>query len=225
MKHKIKGDDMQILDIALNEGEEIYSEAGAMAWMTGNINMDSYMKGGIGGGIGRMFTGESLFMAKYSPSGGEGSISFAPAFPGKILPVEIKEGREIICQKDSFLAAEMSVHMKVEFKKRLGAGLFGGEGFLLQRLHGDGLAFVEIDGEVFEHELAEGEVMKIDTGCIAMFESTVSYDVERVKGIKTMLFGGEGMFLAILRGPGKIWLQSMPASSFARRIVPFLPAK
>jgi len=225
MKHKIEGDVMQILTLELEAGEEVYSESGAMAWMSGNMEMESYMRGGLGAGLGRMFTGESLFLVKYRPEGGSGVVSFAPSFPGKILKIDISSKKEVICQKDAFLAAEQGVNLETIFRKKLGVGLFGGEGFLLQKLSGSGMAFVEIDGEVFEMDLAEGERMKVDTGAIAMFEPSVKYDVQMVKGVKNMLFGGEGLFLATLEGPGKVWLQSLPAGSLAQRIAQFIPAK
>lgn len=223
MKSKIEGEMMQILTVELEEGEQVFSESGAMSWMSGNMGMESHMRGGLGAGIGRMFTGESLFMVRFKTSGGKGLVSFAPSFPGKILKLDIGPGKEMICQKDSFLAAEEGVELKVEFRKKLGVGLFGGEGFLLQRLMGKGEAFVEIDGEVFEMDLKAGEKMKVDTGSIAMFEPSVKYEVEMVKGVKNMLFGGEGLFLATLEGPGKIWLQSMPASSVAQKVLQYMP--
>lgn len=223
MKHKIEGDVMQILTVELNDGEEVFAESGAMAWMSANMDMSSYIRGGIGAGIGRMFTGESLFMVKFKTTGGKGIVSFAPSFPGKILPLEIAPGKELICQKDAFLAAEESVNLETVFRKKIGVGLFGGEGFLLQKLSGKGMAFAEIDGEVFEMQLKPGERLKVDTGSIAMFEPNVKYEVEMVKGVKNMLFGGEGLFLATLEGPGKVWLQSMPASSVAQKIVQYLP--
>jgi uncharacterized protein (TIGR00266 family) len=223
MEHKIEGETMQVLTIELNEGEGVYSESGAMAWMSANMGMESQMRGGLGAGLGRMFTGESLFMVQFKTTGGKGIVSFAPSFPGKILPLEIAPGKEMICQKDAFLAAQEGVELKVEFRKKLGVGLFGGEGFFLQRMSGKGMAFVEIDGEVFKMELKAGEKLKVDTGSVAMFETTVKYEVEMVKGVKNMLFGGEGLFLATLEGPGKIWLQSMPASSVAQKILQYIP--
>ncbi|MEW6722410.1 MAG: TIGR00266 family protein [Candidatus Micrarchaeota archaeon] len=225
MKYKVEGDVMQILTVELDSGEEVFSESGAMAWMSGNVEMESYMRGGLGAGLGRMFTGESLFMVKYKTSGGKGIVSFAPSFPGKIVPLEIAPGKEMICQKDSFLAAEESVTLETVFRKKLGVGLFGGEGFLLQKLTGKGMAFAEIDGEVFEMELKAGEKLKVDTGSIAMFEPSLKYEVEMVKGVKNMIFGGEGLFLATLEGPGKAWLQSMPASSVAQKIIQYIPSR
>jgi len=223
MEHRIEGEMMQILTIELGEGEEIYSESGAMAWMSQNILMESQMRGGLGAGLGRMFTGESLFLVQFKTTGGKGIVSFAPSFPGKILPLDIGPGKEMICQKDSFLVAQEGVKLETVFRKKLGVGLFGGEGFMLQKLTGSGMAFVEIDGEVFKMELKAGEKLKVDTGSIAMFEPSVKYEVEMVKGVKNMLFGGEGLFLATLEGPGKVWLQSMPASSVAQKILPYIP--
>lgn len=223
MKYKIEGTTMQILSVELNSGEEIFSESGSMCWMSSNVNMESYVRGGIAAGLGRMFTGESFFMVKYNIPSGSGLISFAPSFPGKIIPVEIAPGKEMICQSDSFLVAQNSVTLETIFKKKLGVGLFGGEGFLLQKLSGSGLAFVEVDGEVFEMDLKAGEKLKVDTGCIAMFEPTVKYDIEMVKGVKNMLFGGEGLFLATLEGPGKVYLQSLPAAALASKIMQFIP--
>ncbi|MFH1784999.1 MAG: TIGR00266 family protein [Candidatus Micrarchaeota archaeon] len=225
MEHKIEGEVMQALTLELEAGEEVFAESGAMAWMTDNVSMESYMRGGLGAGLGRMFTGESLFMVRYKTTGGKGLVTFAPSFPGKILKLEIVPGKEMICQKDAFLVAQESVQFETIFKKKLGVGLFGGEGFLLQKLSGNGLAFVEIDGEVFEMDLKEGEKMKVDTGSIAMFEPTVKYDIQMVKGVKNMLFGGEGLFLATLEGPGKVWLQTMPASSLAQKIIPYIPSR
>ncbi|VVC03781.1 Mitochondrial biogenesis AIM24 [Candidatus Bilamarchaeum dharawalense] len=223
MKNKIEGEVMQALTLELEPGEQVFAESGAMVWMSNNVNMESYMRGGLSAGIGRMFTGESLFMVRYTVTSGTGVVTFAPSFPGKILKLEIAPGKEMICQKDAFLVAQESVNLETVFKKKLGVGLFGGEGFLLQKLSGKGLAFVEIDGEVFEMNLKAGEKMKIDTGSIAMFEPTIKYEVEMVKGVKNMLFGGEGLFLATLEGPGKIWLQTMPASSLAQKIIPYIP--
>ncbi len=214
---------MQILTIELGEGEEVYSESGAMAWMSQNMSMESQMRGGLGAGLGRMFTGESLFLVQFKTTGGKGIVSFAPSFPGKILPLDIGPGKEMICQKDAFLVAQEGVKLETIFRKKLGVGLFGGEGFMLQKLTGSGMAFVEIDGEVFKMELKAGEKLKVDTGSIAMFEPSVKYEVEMVKGVKNMLFGGEGLFLATLEGPGKVWLQSMPASSVAQKILPYIP--
>jgi len=224
MKYTLQGTTMPVVNVELDDGEEIYAEAGAMVWMSENMIMETFLRGGVMQGLGRMFTGESLFMTKFH-SNGKGFVTFASSSPGKILDMEIKPGKEYVCQKDAFLAATMGVDMKVEFRKKLGVGLFGGEGFLLERIMGNGKAFIEIDGEVFEIELKAGERIKVDTGCIAMFEATAKYDIEMVKGVKNMIFGGEGLFLATLEGPGKVWLQSMPINSLAKKIAQYLPSK
>ncbi|MFH1685082.1 MAG: TIGR00266 family protein [Candidatus Micrarchaeota archaeon] len=226
MKYKIEGTVMQVLTVQLNEGEEVYSESGAMSWMTGNVDMHSSIHGGIGGGLGRMFSGESLFTVRFSVIGKDpGSVTFSPSFPGKILPIKITPEKPIICQKDSFLAAQTEVAVKTVFKKKLTVGFFGGEGFSLQKLTGSGMAFVEIDGEVSEIDLKEGEILKVDTGSLAMFEPTVDYDVTMVKGVRNIMFGGEGMFLAVMKGPGKVWLQTMPATNLAQRLLSFMQKK
>jgi uncharacterized protein (TIGR00266 family) len=225
MKYEIEGNVLQVLKVDLEPGEEIYSESGAMSWMSGNMEMESFVHGGIGGGLGRMFSGESLVTVKFSPKGGKGFVTFSPSFPGRIMPIEISPSKPIICQKDSFLAADTGVKVRTVFKKKLTVGLFGGEGFSLQKLEGNGMAFVEIDGEVSEVTLKQGETLKVDTGSLAMFEPTVEYDVTMVKGVRNLMFGGEGMFLAHMKGPGKVWLQSMPATNLAQRLMSFFQAK
>ncbi|MBD3210161.1 TIGR00266 family protein [Candidatus Micrarchaeota archaeon] len=225
MKYDLEGNLMQILNIELEKGEEVFSESGAMSWMSPNMKMDSHIRGGLGSGLGRMITGESLFLVKFTPEDGTGAVAFSPSFPGKVLPLEIDAGKEIICQKGAFLCAESTVEVETIFKRKLGAGLFGGEGFFLQKLSGKGMAFAEIDGEVYERELGKGEMLKIDTGCVAMFEPTVKYDIKKVPGIKNMFFGGEGVYLATLEGPGRVWLQSMPASNLAKTLLQFIPKR
>ena len=222
MKYRIDGAVMQILTVDLDEGEEVYAESGALSWMSGNMDMHSYVHGGVGGALGRSLTGESLFTVRFRPKGGPGFVAFSPSFPGKIIPIEIAPGKEMICQKDSFLAADTKVSVKSIFRKKLTVGLFGGEGFNLQKLSGNGMAFVEVDGEASVIELKAGETLKVDTGSLAMFEPTVAYDVTMVRGVRNLLFGGEGMFLAILKGPGKVWLQTMPAMNLIQRILFFL---
>lgn len=225
MKHKIRGTVMPILDVELKPGERIFTESGGMAWMSSNMEMNSNMKGGFGRALGRMFSGESLFMVNYSCTEGTGTISFCVEMPGKIIPFDLKEGESIICQRDGFMTAESSVDLKMEFTRRIGAGFFGGEGFFLQRITGPGKAFLEITGEVTEYNLKEGQTLRVDPGYIGAFEPTVNYDIERVKGIKNMFFGGEGIFLATLSGPGKVWLQSMPLQNLAMKIASKIPAK
>jgi uncharacterized protein (TIGR00266 family) len=196
-----------------------------MAWMTEGITMNTNMKGGLMKGLGRMLTGESLFMATYSSSTVDSEIVIASSFPGSILVLDIDASHEYICQKSAFLCAEPNVQLGVQVTKGIASGLFGGEGFLLQRLSGHGKAFIEMDGSTVEYTLKPGETLKVDTGNVAAFEAGVRYEVETVKGFKNILFGGEGLFLTKLVGPGKVWLQTMTMPSFASRIVPYLPTK
>jgi len=225
MKHKIRGTTLPIVDVELAQGESIYTESGGMAWMSPNISMESNVKGGIGKAFGRMLSGESIFMVTYTCSTGAGLISFCSEFPGKVVLYNLKAGESVICQRDAFMVAETGVSLQMEFTKRLGAGFFGGEGFFLQKITGPGKAFLEFAGEITEYTLQEGQSLKVDPGYIGAFEPTVKYDIARVKGIKNMLFGGEGLFLAELVGPGKIWLQSMPLANLAKKIAPYVPQK
>lgn len=225
MEYYITGEMMQTLDIRLQPGEAIYTESGGMAWMTGDIEMSTDTRGGLLKGLGRSLAGESLFMTTYRCRSGAGMVVFTPEAPGKILALDLAPGQSMICQKDAFMCAVESVTLEMHFRKRLGAGLFGGEGFVLQKLTGPGLAFAEIAGELREYTLQAGQVMRVDPGHIALYEPTVDYDIERVKGVKNILFGGEGLFLATLKGPGKIWLQSMPLSNLAGKLAPYLPTK
>lgn len=222
MKYKIDGTVMQILNIELKPGEKIYSERGGMTWMSSNINMETATKGGLWKGFKRMFSGESFFLTTFTCEKGTGIITFGSEVPGKIIPVRIRPGKEYICQKDAFLCAEETVKLDIHFRKKLGSGFFGGEGFILQKVSGKGTAFINIDGEVAEIDLKPGQVLKVDTGHLAMYEPTVDYDIEVVKGVKNVLFGGEGFFFAVLRGPGKVWLQSMPASKLAGKLAKYL---
>ena len=225
MEHEIRGADLPILDMQLDEGESMFTESGGMAWMSTNIEMKSNMRGGLGKAIGRMFSGESLFMVNYTCTEGTGIISFCNEFPGKIIPFNLKQNESIICQRDAFMAAEQNIDLKMEFVKKIGAGLFGGEGFFLQRLTGPGKAFLEFAGEMTEFELEEGQTLRVDPGYVGAFEPSVSYDIQRIKGIKNMFFGGEGIFLVTLTGPGKIWLQSMPLQNLVKKMTPYLPKK
>lgn len=223
LRYKLIGTTLQAVVLELQAGQEIYSEAGGMSWMSGNVEMTATGAGGLGKMLGRLVTGESLFVVDYTCTSGTGLVAFSNEFPGKIVPLELGHGQTIIVQKDAFMCAEKSVEMEVHFRKRLGAGFFGGEGFLLQRLVGPGLVFVELDGEVVEYTLEAGQVLKVDPGHVAMFEPTVDFDVEMVRGIKTILFGGEGLFLARLRGPGRVWLQTMPLANLAKQVIRFVP--
>lgn len=222
MEVRIEGEFLPVLTCKLNQGESIFSENGQMSWMTPNISMETSTKGGIMKGIGRVFAGESLFMNIYTSQKSGEEISFASSFPGKILEFELKEGESLICQKKAFMCAEKSVDMKMHFRKKLGAGFFGGEGFIMQKLTGPGKAFLEIDGNVIKRDLAEGEILKVDNGYVAAMTETVDLDVTMVKGVKNIIFGGEGLFLTTLKGPGTVWLQSMPIVKLAGTIYPYL---
>ena len=218
--YRIIGDDMQIVEIELDPGEGIRAEAGAMMYMEHGIEMQTSTGGGIFRGFKRMITGESFFITTFLHRGsGKGRVAFGAPYPGKIIPLELdKLGGNFLCQKDAFLCAAQGVEIEVAFTKRLGAGLFGGEGFILQRLEGDGRAFIHAGGTIIEKHLAAGEMLRVDTGCLVAFEPSVNYDIEFVGGFKNALFGGEGIFLANLTGPGLVYLQSLPFSRLADRI-------
>lgn len=198
MNYEIKGDNLPVVICTLNSGERIVSQAGAMGWMSDNIIMGTNMKGGLMGGIGRMMSGESIFLNTFTCNGAYGTIAFPSSFPGKILALNLAHGESIIAQKDAFLASEESVTLKTFFKKKLSAGLFGGKGFILQKITGPGLVFLEFDGYIEEHTLSIGETLKVDTGYVAMFEPSVDFDVTTVKGMKNIFFGGEGLFLSLI---------------------------
>ncbi len=225
MRYEISGTVLEIVDVYLNQGESVFTESGGMAWMRGDIEMKTGTKGGLMAGLGRKLAGESLFMTTYTCKNGEGMIVFTPEAPGKVLDFQLQPGQSLICQKDAFMCAESSVKLEMHFRKTLGAGLFGGEGFILQKITGPGTAFLEIPGEAREYTLAAGETMQVDPGHIALFEPTVNYDITTVKGLKNVLFSGEGLFLATLTGPGKIWLQSLPLSNLAGKLARYMPAQ
>ena len=225
MQYKISGTLMESVDIHLKQGESIYSESGGMAWMRGSFEMDTSTRGGLGAGLGRMLAGEFLFLTTYTCKSPDGLITFTPEVPGKVIDLVLTAGQSLICQKDAFMCAEETVKIEMHFRKKLGAGLFGGEGFILQKISGPGTAFVEIPGEVRIIELGTGEKMQVDPGHIAMFEPTVDYDITAVKGLKNVLFAGEGLFLATLKGPGKVWLQSLPLSNLALKLAKYMPTK
>ena len=201
------------------------TERGSMSWMSPNMKMETTTGGGIGKAIGRMFAGEALFQNRYTAQGGNGLIAFASSFPGQIKAYEIGPGREIIVQKSGFLAAEAGVELSVFFQKKLGAGFFGGEGFIMQRLSGRGTAFLEFDGHVVDYELQPGQQIVVDTGYLAAMEGTCSIEVRTVPGLKNMVFGGEGLFNTVVTGPGRVWLQTMPISNVAQLILSFMPPK
>lgn len=218
MEYQIHGTVMPALEIKLTQGEAVFTESGGMAWMTDGIDMKTSGRGGIGKSIGRMLASESLFMTTYTCRVPEAMITFTPESPGKIIPLNLKAGHSMIAQKDAFMCAEDSVDLAMHFRKRIGTGLFGGEGFILQKLTGPGTAFVEIAGEVQMVELAAGEKLKIDPGHIAMYEPSCDYDIQMIRGVMNWLGGGEGLFLATITGPGKVWLQTMPLSNLAGKL-------
>ncbi len=225
MRYEIHGTVLPTLEVYLSNGESMYTESGGMAWVKGNIEMTTNTKGGLMKGLGRALTGESLFMTTYTSRDPEALIVFTPEAPGHVIDVRLEAGQSLICQKDAFMCAQDSVEMKMHFRKKLGAGFFGGEGFILQQITGPGFAFLEIPGEVREYALQAGETMKVDPGHIACFEPSVHYDIAMVKGLTNMLFGGEGLFLATLTGPGRIWLQSLPLSNLAAKLAKYMPVK
>ena len=220
MKYEIKGDNLPVAICYLEPGESLVSEAGAMGWMSESISMDTNMKGGLLGGLGRAFSGESVFLNTFSATSG-GTVAFPSSFPGKIIARNLNVGESLIAQKGAFLAGTSSVQLQIALKKKIGAGFFGGEGFILQKISGPGFIFLEFDGHVEEMDLQPGQTILVDTGNVAMFESSVSYDIQMVKGLKNMLLGGEGLFLTKLTGPGKVYLQSMPIQNLAGQLSRF----
>ncbi len=226
MRYEVLGDTMPAVEVFFDAaGETMYTQSGGMAWMTEGISMDSNMKGGLGKSIGRMFSGESLFMATYKAERPGSMIAFASTVAGEILPVDVGATGGMICQKGSFLCAEESVTLSVALTKKLSAGLFGGEGFILQDISGRGMVFLEIDGNKVEKQLAPGEVIKVDTGNVVAFEKSVKYEIETVKGLKNIFFGGEGLFLTKLTGPGRVILQTQNFNEFAGRIIRMVPGR
>ena len=223
MKYKISGDNLQLVTVELEPGERVYGEAGAMVYMSSNMNMEAKMRGGLLKAIGRKMAGETIFLTEFTPTGGSGIVAFGGNAPGTIKPIEIAPDKEFIAQKDAFLCAEDTVELSVAFQRRLGSIFFGGEGFILERLSGHGTAFIHACGDFIEFELDAGQRLKVDTGCVVGWDDTVDYDIERVKGIKTMFFGGEGLFLTTLTGPGKVLIQSMTLHNLASALAPFLP--
>jgi uncharacterized protein (TIGR00266 family) len=224
MRYTIEGTPMPVLICTLSQGEQVITEKGGMSWMTPNMKMETNMRGGLGKALGRMFSGESAFMSTYTCTSGEGMIAFASSMPGSILPFEISPGAPIIAQKSAFLAADATVELSVSFNRKFGGGLVGGEGFVMQKLSGHGMAFLEVDGHCVEYTLGAGEKLIVDTGNVAALSASVSLDVQTVKGLTNTLFGGEGFFNTVLTGPGKVYLQTMPVKSLAQQILPFLPS-
>ena len=223
MEYKIIGEPMPVVTCNLEAGETMITERGSMVWMTPNMKMET-KAGGLGKALGRMFSGESLFQNKYTAEGGQGMIAFASSFPGAIRVVEITPDHPIVCQKSAFLAATSGVELSIFFQKKVGAGFFGGEGFIMQKLSGNGIAFLEIDGSAVEYELAAGQQMIVDTGNLALMDETCKMDIQTVKGVKNVLFGGEGLFNTVVTGPGKITLQTMPMSNFVATVAAQMPS-
>jgi len=222
MKYQIYGEPLPVVTCQVSAGETLITERGSMSWMSPNMKMETSTNGGIGKALGRMFSGDSIFQNKYTAMGGDGMIAFASSFPGSIRAFQIAPGNNMIVQKSAFLASEAGVLLSLHFQKKLGAGLFGGEGFIMQKLSGSGIAFVEIDGYAVEYDLQPGQSMIIDTGYLAAMTEGCSMEIQTVPGVKNMLFGGEGIFNTVVTGPGKIILQTMPVSNVAATIRPFM---
>ncbi|CVI71063.1 hypothetical protein NDGK_02083 [Clostridiales bacterium CHKCI001] len=225
MRYEIKGEPLPVVVCKLEEGEQMITERGSMSWMSPNMKMETSGGGSIGKAFGRLISGEAIFQNIYTAKGGPGLIAFASSFPGSIRTIEISPGNDFIVQKTGFLASESGVELSVFFRKKLGSGFFGGEGFIMQRLSGNGLAFIEIDGSAVEYELEAGQQIVVDTGYLAAMSSTCSMDIQSVPGVKNMLFGGEGIFNTIITGPGRVILQTMPVSGVAKAIQPFIVTK
>lgn len=224
MRYSIEGGSLPAVIIQLDSGETILSEAGSRTWSRGPVVTETKAEGGVGKSLGRMFAGESLFMSRYTAQG-PAEIAFSSSFPGKIIARELQAGQSIVFQKRAFLCATYGVELAVHFQKKLGAGLFGGEGFIMQRVTGSGIVFLEVDGHCQEYDLMQGEQLTCDTGVLAIMDATCTMDVQMVKGVKNMLLGGEGLFDTIITGPGKVHLQTMTIAKLAKQMVPFLPSK
>jgi len=224
MQYRILGDTMPAVEVMFDfPGEEMYTQSGCIAWMTEGVEMSTNTRGGFMKGLGRMFAGESMFMATYRAQKAGAMIAFASTVAGRILPVDVGVNGGLICQKGAFLCAQESVNLDITFTKKFSAGLFGGEGFILQDISGRGMVFLEIDGDIVEKVLASGEVLKVDTGNVVGFDRTVNYEIETVKGLGNIIFGGEVLFLTKLTGPGKVILQTQNIAEFAGRIARFIP--
>ena len=225
MKYQIKGGSFPIVECTLNNGESMITQSGSMCWMDSFIQMETSSNGGFGKVVGRLFTKEKLFQNIYTSTKDESKITFGTAVPGSIMPVHLTGGQSIICQKSAFLASYGNIELSTFFNKKIGAGLFGGEGFIMQKLTGDGVVFLEIDGSSVEFELAAGEQKILSTGYLVSMSETCTMDVQTVKGVKNILLGGEGIFNTLITGPGKVIVQTMPLSRLADSIIPFLPVQ
>ena len=224
MEYKIIGGAFPMVMCTLRKGETMQDETGAMSYMTEGIKMETSTGGGLLKGLGRALSGDTIFLNYFTAEEDNAEVAFSSCYPGKIIPIELN-GNSIIGQKNAFLTATKDVKLEMHFRKKLGAGIFGGEGFILQRFSGNGTLFLEIDGDVIEKTLAPGERLLVDQGHVAAMDDTVDFDIQRVKGVKNLLFGGEGLFFATVTGPGRVWLQTMPVSKLAEAIIPFIPTK
>ena len=223
IRFEIEGGSLPVLICYPQDGETLCTQSGAMSWMSPNMQMATNSGGGVKKALGRLFAGESLFMNEYTARGGQGMIAFGAALPGKIIPFNVTPGNGIIIQKSAFLAMEKGLDLSIHFQKKLGSGFFGGEGLIMQKVSGNGTVFIEIDGYCKEYELQAGERIIVDTGYLAAMSESCSMEVQSTGGFKNALFGGEGLFNTVITGPGKVYVQSMPAVSMADRIIPYLP--
>ena len=222
MKYSIEGGSLPVVILQLEPGEGVISEAGGRTWVKGNVNTEASAEGGLGKSIGRMFMGESLFMSRYTAQGAA-EIAFASSFPGKIIARTLQPGESIVCQKSAFMCATTDVDLSIHFQKKLGSGFFGGEGFIMERVTGPGLVFLEIDGYCKEYDLQPGERIICDTGALAVMDIPCQRDVQMVNGVKNLFFGREGLFDTVVTGPGKVYMQSMTMPNIAQEIIPFIP--
>ena len=225
LRYEIEGGNLPVVICYPEAGQTICTESGAMSWMSPNMKMDTNTGGGLKKMFGRMFTGESLFMNEYTPQGGSGMIAFASSFPGSIIPFQVTPGNGIIVQKRGFLAMEKGLELSVYFLKKVGAGFFGGEGFIMQKVTGNGMIFLEIDGHCKEYDLAVGESIVVDTGYLAAMSESCTMDIQSVSGVKNVFLGGEGLFHTRITGPGKVYIQSMPIMQLADRLTPYIKIK
>lgn len=223
MQYQIVGETLPVVICQLEAGEKMITEGGGMSWMSPNMLMETTTNGGLGKAFGRMFAGERMFQNVYTAQGGQGMIAFASSFPGSIRAFHIEPGQEMIFQKSAFLAGEASVQVSIHFNKKVSSGLFGGEGFILQKIGGYGIAFAEFDGHVVEYELQPGQQIVVDTGHLAAMTPSCNMEIKTVPGVKNALFGGEGFFNTVITGPGRVWLQTMPISNVANAIRPYIP--
>ena len=224
MRYSIEGEPLPVVICNLEQGEVMITESGAMSWMSPNMKMETTSNGGLGRALGRMFSGEKMFQNIYTAQGGPGMIAFASSFPGSVKAFQIAPGQELVFQKSAFLASEAGVQLSVHFQKKLGSGLFGGEGFILQRISGNGIVFAEFDGHVVDYELQNGQSIVVDTGHLAAMTASCQIDIQTVPGVKNILFGGEGLFNTVITGPGHVWLQTMPISNVAECLRPYFPS-